>query len=236
MTQQLALDFASTPLPTFDNFVVGRNAELMQQLSRLAVPASENFLYIWGAAGSGRTHLLKGAVAAVQAAGASAAYLEAGTTTVFADGLEHLDCVAIDDVERLGPDAQGALFNLYNVLRERGGALLAAANAPPVQLPLRADLVTRLGWGLVYQVHALSDDEKAGALVQHAAMRGFRLTPEVCDFVLHHVRRDMPSLLAMIDALDRYSLEMKRPVTLPLVRELLRSLPQAPARSNLDAA
>jgi len=90
-----------------------------------------------------------------------------------------------------------------------------------VQLALRADLVTRLGWGLVYHVHALADEEKARALVEHAGARGFRLPPDVCEFLLTRVRRDMPALLALLEALDRYSLETRRPVTVPLVRELL---------------
>ena len=88
-------------------------------------------------------------------------------------------------------------------------------------MKLREDLVTRLGWGLVYQAHALSDEEKARALTDYAASRGFRLLPEVCDYLLTRAQRDLASLLAMIDALDRYSLETKRPITMPLVRELL---------------
>jgi DnaA family protein len=90
---------------------------------------------------------------------------------------------------------------------------------------MRPDLVTRLGWGLVYQVHALSDEEKAQALAQHGAGRGFRLSAEVCAYLLQRARRDMPSLLAMLDALDRYSLETKRQITVPLVRELLHAAP-----------
>ena len=89
------------------------------------------------------------------------------------------------------------------------------------ELELREDLVTRLAWGLVYQLHALTDEEKARALAERATSRGFRLRREVADFLLTRARRDLPSLLAMLDALDRYSLETKRPITVPLARELL---------------
>ena len=99
--------------------------------------------------------------------------------------------------------------------------VLAGAAAPPAQLTLREDLATRLAWGLVFQVHALTDESKAQALAEHAASRGFRLAPEVSDFLLTRARRDLPTLLATLDALDRYSLETRRPVTVPLVRELL---------------
>lgn len=226
--KQLTLDFIVTPAPTLDNFVVGRNAELLQNLRQWASRAAgERFIYIWGMAGSGRSHLLRSAVAAVRDSGASAAFVECSGGMQFAGDLEHMDRVAVDNVDRLDDRAQIALFNLYNSLRERHGALLVSGNAPPVQLKLRADLVTRLGWGLVYQVHALSDEEKVQALTHHAAARGFPLSGEVCDYLLNRVRRDLPSLLAMLDALDRHSLATKRPITVPLVRELLQAAPSA---------
>lgn len=222
LTRQLALDLAPAPPPTLENFVPGRNAEVLAGLRQaLATGAAERFIYIWGAPGSGRTHLLRGAVAAALAAGATARYVDAAAALPNHD--EEVDFVAVDDVERLGAEAQVALFALYNALRERHGALLASGNAPPVQLGLRPDLVTRLGWGLVYQVHALSDEEKVRALKRRAAERGFELAEDVCAYLLTRARRDMPSLLALLDALDRYSLEAKRPVTVALVRELLRA-------------
>lgn len=222
--KQLAFDFAPPTPPTLDNFVPGRNAELLQNLQRLAAAgAGERFLYVWGAAGSGRTHLLRGAVAAARAGGANAAYVACVDNMRLPEDIERLDCAAVDDVQHLDAEAQIALFNLYNELRERRGALLASGDAPPAQLELRQDLVTRLGWGLVYQVHALSDDEKAQALKHRAAARGFALADEVCAYLLTRTRRDMSSLLALLDGLDRYSLQVKRPVTIALVRELLQA-------------
>jgi len=222
--KQLALDFTSPPQPTLDNFIAGVNGELLQNLRRLASrDAHEHYLYLWGRPGSGRSHLLKGAVAELQREGAAAVYVACTAGIRLADGLERMDCVALDDVDRLDDVGQVLVFDLYNALRESGGALLASAAAPPVQLKLREDLVTRLAWGLVYQVHALTDENKAQALADHAAIRGFRLAPEVSDFLLTRARRDLPTLLATLDALDRYSLETRRPVTVPLARELLQS-------------
>lgn len=222
--KQLALDFAEPPTPTLDNFVPGRNAELLLNLGRLVAGASqERIFYLWGDGGSGRTHLLKAAVAALRSAGASTAYIACGSETGLQDGLDRMDCVALDDLDQLGAEAQETAFHLYNALRERGGALVASGAVPPVQLTLRDDLVTRLGWGLVYRVHGLSDAEKVRALTDHAAARGFPLLPEVGEYLLVHVRRDLPSLLAVLDALDRYSRETKRPVTVTLVRELVRA-------------
>lgn len=215
------------------NFVAGRNAELLQNLQRLSTSgAGERFIYLWGAPGSGRSHLLRGAVAAALATGANAGYVACTGEAGLPGDIERLEWVALDDVQHLDGAAQIELFNLYNTLRERRGALLVSGNAPPVQLELRHDLVTRLGWGLVYQVHALSDDEKAQALQHHAEGRGFALTEEVCAYLLTRARRDMSSLLALLDGLDRYSLQVKRPVTVTLARELLHAAKNQDSKSE----
>lgn len=219
--KQLAFDFVVPAQPALENFIVGRNAEAVQHLRELALASGgERFCYLWGAPASGRTHLLQAALCALQHAAPRVAYC-AGDDDLFALQAETIDVVAVDDVDRLGGLAQGALFRLYNTLREKGGTLVAAGNAPPARLPLRADVVTRLAWGLVYEIHALSDMEKAQALAEHAAMRGFTLQPELVQYLLAHARRDMRTLLAMVESLDRYSLEAKRPVTMTLLRELL---------------
>jgi DnaA family protein len=223
--KQLAFDFSVLPPPTLDNFVSGRNAELTVRLRSLdARGGDERLLYLWGPPGSGRTHLLRAALARLEAAGSHVIYIASTPKTTLPDGLCEMDAVAIDDVERLNEEAQVAFFNVYNVFRDAGKTLLAAGNVAPMQLPLRADVVTRLGWGLVYEVHCLSDPEKAQALAEHAAVRGFALQPDLIEYLLTHVRRAMPALLAMLEALDRYSMSAKRAVTMPLLRELLSTL------------
>jgi len=220
--KQLALTLASPPAPTLDNFVAGRNAEALSVLAEVAAGRSaERFIFLWGEPGSGRSHLLQALVVGLRARGVAAEYVpRAGE---FPAGEPIPGAVAVDDVGVLGDAAQVAFFNLYNTMRERGGIVVAAGDAPPARLNLRPDLFSRLAWGLVYHLHALSDEEKADALKRHAAARAFDLPDGVADYLLRHLRRDLPSLIAMLDALDRYSLEAKRPITLPLLRELLLS-------------
>ncbi len=129
-----------------------------------------------------------------------------------------------DDVERLDGAAQVALFNAINTARDGGSTVLAAGQSPPAQLALRDDLKSRLAWGLVYQVKPLSDAEKAISLHSEAARRGLKLSDEVVWYLLTHVRRDLRSLIVLLDRIDRTSLEQRRVVTLPLVRALLREL------------
>jgi DnaA family protein len=220
--KQRAFDFSSTVEPTLDNFAVGRNAELVAHLRTMALARTrDRIVYLWGARGSGRTHLVKGALCALAAAGASVKYVACEDPLSFPGVVGATRAVGVDDVERSSEEGQVALFNLYNSVLESSAALIVAGNAPPSRLTVRADLATRLASGLIYEVHGLNDAEKAQALSEHAAMRGFTLPPEVCEYLLAHVPRDMAALLAVVDTLDRYSLEAHRPVTVPLVRAML---------------
>ncbi|MGH8751365.1 MAG: DnaA regulatory inactivator Hda [Burkholderiales bacterium] len=223
MPNQMALDLSLRSEPTLDNFIIGKNAELVQVLREMLAKPGERLLYLWGGPGSGRSHLLKAMVEGFRQQHLSASYIPCDAAAEFAPGLDQLDMIAVDDAERLSAPAQIGLFNLYNHVREGQAVLLVSGTLPPAQLKLRADLITRLGWGLVLQVHALNDEEKTQALQRHAGARGLTLPRDVADYLLRHGRRDMSSLLALLEALDNYSLQAKRPVTLPLLREFLQS-------------
>jgi DnaA family protein len=219
--KQLAFDFSVAPPQTFDNFVPGRNLELVATLRALAGRSGDRSMYVWGPPGSGRTHLLRAARADFESRGIRTAFVRCDSTTRLNTELATPDALLLADVERLSEGGQGDLFNLYNAFRDKGGVFLAAGSVAPAQLPLRPDVLTRLGWGLVYEVHGLTDPEKAHALAEHAAIRGFTLHADVAAYLLTRVQRDLPTLFAMVDAVDRYSLAAKRAVTVPLVRELL---------------
>jgi DnaA-homolog protein len=207
--QQLLLELDPPPPPTLDNFSPGRNAAALEAL-REALADGEGFVFLWGPAGCGKTHLLRAfSQAAVEA---------------------KREAVAVDDVARLGDAEQIALFDQCNRLRASKGALAASAAAPPAQLPLRPDLRSRLASGIVLQLHPLSDEDKTAALAGHAARRGIRLEPGLIAYLLSHFDRDMGSQIALLDALDRYSLQRKRPLTLPLLKNALRSLAEEARR------
>jgi DnaA family protein len=196
--QQLVLDIGPAPEPDFENYVAGANAEALARVRSLAAGAlPEAIVYLWGEPGSGRTHLLRAALKVNP----------------------HL--VVADDVEMLDDGAQQRLFAAINAAREGEPPVLAAGRHPPAQLALREDLRTRLAWGLVYQLKPLTDAEKAVHLHAQAARRGVPLSDEVIGYLLRRLPRDLSSLNAVVEALDRYSLATKRPVTLPLVREAL---------------
>jgi DnaA family protein len=223
--RQLLLDLNAEQAPDFETFVVGRNAEachLLRQIGRAAAgtpSADDRFVYLWGEAGSGRSHLLR---ALARAGGGKSRYIGADAPSQAFDYDPAVLLYLIDDCEQLPASPQIDAFNLFNQIRERGGFLVSAGNAAPAQLQVREDLRTRLGWGLIYQIHSLSDEEKIEALTQAAAARGMILSPGLLPYLITHFRRDMHSLSAMLNALDLYSLETQRPATLPLLRSLLQ--------------
>lgn len=214
MTQML-LGIAPEWVPTLDNFVAGRNVEVLAALrSALETTQGERAIYVWGDAGGGKSHLLNAAVEQARAMGLSVAYASGSVPN-------EAQVVAVDDVERLDEAAQIELFELYNQMRESKGLLLLSGPQSPTLLRLRDDLRTRLCWGLVYQLHALSDIEKAEALQQHAQARGFELPNEVTNYLLRHGRRDLPSLLLTLDALDEHCLRLKRGASVPILKEVI---------------
>ncbi len=212
--RQLILDLLPESPPTLDNFVAGGNVETVTLLTEwLAGTRRDTSFCLWGEAGSGCSHLL-------QASGF--AYVDAAVDPALA-GAPAAEQLAVDHVERLDATGQIALFNHFNRRKMAGGMLLTAANQPPAHLDLREDLRTRLGSGLIGRLHPLTDAEKAEALAAQARERALKLTPELIDYLMRHAPRDMRTLSATLVALDRYTLEHKRAVTLPLLRELLNT-------------
>lgn len=220
--RQLILDLLPEAPPSFDNFVAGANAESLTGLATWLAPSSrEPLFYLWGEAGAGKTHLLRACPASYHDA-RSDPDLAAIARDAAASGIH-----AVDHVEALSDSGQIVLFHLINRLRSSGGRLLVAANVPPLRLALREDLRTRLGSGLLYRLQALSDADKLAALGEQAQTRGLVLPREALDYLFSRAPRDMRSLAALVAAIDRYSLEQQRPITLPLLREVLQTSPDS---------
>ena len=196
--RQLPLAISPAAEPSLDNYVPGANREALERVRALVDGTlREAIVYLWGEPSSGRTHLLRAAARA------------------------NPFLVAADDVEKLEPQAQQELFSAINAARDGGPPVLATGSAPPAALRLRDDLRTRLAWGLVYQLKPLSDADKAQHLHREAARRGLRLSEEVVAYLLRRLPRDLLTLNAVLERLDRHSLARQRPVTLPLVRQVL---------------
>ncbi len=237
MVEQLVFELAAPEPPSLANFVAGPNAELVGALSKFVTGGDDTGLLIWGGPGVGKSHLAKAALALARERDLSAR-LFAHPREIDDIALASLQesaqaLVVVDGIDLADNATAGHLFTLYNAIKERQGRFIATSRTPLAGLPLREDLRTRLGWGLVYELLELTDDAKPAALAVYAKGRGLVLPSDVIDYLLRHGRRDMPSLLATLAALDRQSLAAKRPITVPLVRAWLqRELKWKPADTD----
>jgi DnaA family protein len=221
VTAQFILELAPPAEPTFANFVPGRNRAAIEALCAAAARRGAAPVYLWGEAGSGKSHLL---AATYFAALGAQRFAHLVAYVADADqGCDETGLVAVDDVDVLPDATQVKVFDLFNRVRA-GGSFVAAGTCAPARLPVREDLRSRLLSGLVFQLHPLTDEEKAAALAAHAEERGMRVPREAVTYLLHRIPRDTGTLFAVLEAIDRYSLSLKRPVTLPLVREALAAL------------
>lgn len=223
MSRQLLLGVALRDGITFDNFRAGPNPAAVALLR----DGREPYVFVWGEAATGKSHLLQAACHAAAEAGECAAYLplaEPGLCAELLDGLEQCALVACDDLHAIAGDPvwEEALFHLYNRIRGAGGRLLCAARGAPGAIGLRLpDLVSRLGSGPVFRLEPLDDAEKARALQLRARGRGFELGDEVVGYLLRRSARDLHALFALLDRLDEASLTEQRRITVPFVRTLL---------------
>jgi DnaA family protein len=194
--KQMLLALSPTPKQSFENFVVGQNIEVIHTLKQIiSHKLPIQFIYLWGNEGSGKSHLAQ---------------------IAFDHGF-----VIHDDVHLLNDSGQIELFNTYNRCKESHQNMLVTGLYSPLQMKLRDDLATRLAWGITYEVIALSDEEKKLALLRHADERGMKLNGDIVDYCLKHLKRDMPNLFSILEDLDKWSLSYKRPITLPLLKEII---------------
>jgi DnaA family protein len=226
----MPLPLAPAAAPSFDNFLAGANAAACHHLRTLG-PAGAP-VYLWGPSGSGKTHLLQAALAAARAAGRPAAELRvgvagadgpAGAFGVFDDGAASPPALlVIDDCDSLDAQAQARAFRAFVDAASDGTQLVAAGRLPPIDLPVREDLRTRLGWGPVFALQPLAEGELRAALQQEAARRGLALSDDLLNFLLTRFARDLTNLMSLLDRLDRYALARSRPLTVPLLRAMLQ--------------
>ena len=228
MNRQLALAVKLNDEATLDDFCWGDNTLLQQQLQHTLKGNGERFIYIWGASGSGKSHLLQACCQAVTTF-QSTIYLplevlkEWGTQVI--DGIEQQSLIAIDDIEIIAsdPDWEEALFHLYNRVRDNEQTtLIISSNCSPSQSPLcLLDLRSRLSWGLVFQLNELDDEHKINTLKLHAHKRGFELSNSVGQFLLNRCARNMHDLYHLLNRLDDASLMAQRKITIPFVKYIL---------------
>ena len=220
--KQLALDIALGRVPSFASFHAGPNEAAARHLQLWAGSPTRSPVptYLWGASGSGKTHLLKAVGEVLREQGALVGWLDPAIAEPPPYD-ERWAAVLMDDVHHYGAVQQHAAFSWFVQAQSLQRGVLAAGLLPPADLALREDLRTRLGWGHVYHLHVLSEAERRAVLRQAADARGIFLGDEVMDFVLVRFSRDLGSLMQLLERLDAYALQTQRAITIPLVKAML---------------
>jgi DnaA family protein len=228
MIPQLPLALRWPRRQRFEHFHAGANAAVLAAVQVLALEPGAPWIYLHGANGSGRSHLLMAACQAASAEGRRVQYLPLAMLADHAmvlRGVAGSELLALDDLGAIAGDreAEHALFDLYNRARAEGSALLFAADAAPAQLGITLpDLRSRLGACTQFGLKLLDDGERREVLKAQAASRGIELDDSVLDWLFARYARDLGALLDLLDRLDQASLAAQRRITVPFLRGFLR--------------
>ena len=229
---QLPLSVALRDDASFDNFSINNNELLVSKIQQcIGQKTSEGSIFFWGENTAGKTHLLQAVCAQAASINLNAAYIPLAVAheldVKILDGLESFDLICIDDVDLIAGQVnwEKAIFELYNRVFDNNSQIMITATRSLKETPLKLpDLVSRLSWGFVFHLLALTDDEKPMALQAHAKVRGFELPDNVATYLLNHYPRDMNVQCELLDELDKASLTAQRKLSVPFVKQWLDSI------------
>jgi DnaA family protein len=212
------LPIGAVAVQDFESFAVGANTAAVEHLQALRTDAAP--VYLWGASGCGKSHLLHALVDRFESQGALAGSFQAANSAPWPSN-DAWSLIVLDDCEQLDADQQHAAFALFIDAAARGVPVVAAGRLPPVDLPLREDLRTRLAWGHVFALQSLNEAEVRATLRREADRRGVFLSDEVMDYLLTRFERDLKHLMKQLERLDDFSLATKRSITIPLLKQMM---------------
>jgi DnaA family protein len=194
---QLLLNIHPPSIKSLENFVIGDNFEAISVIKKFITDKNLQFFYLWGVQGSGKSHL--------------------------SSVVKKNNILVIEDIESMNDIEQIEAFSIFNNCKENGKKLFITGSNSPNNMGLRSDLASRLSWGIVYQIKALTDNEKKLALLNHSKQKGMSSNVKVIEYCMKNLKRDLHYLIATLDALDNWSLKTKKPMTIPLLKKLLET-------------
>ncbi len=231
-TKQLVLPIQADETKALDNYFAGPNLHTLQhlkaQLAVLLQPGQkpEQFTYLWGAAATGKSHLLIACCAYAHTQQLTAKYIDLSHAQSLDDvrkalGPSVLLCLDELDVLTDNLDQQKAVLSLFEAVRNQGGLCFIAGRNAPAKLSIELpDLLSRIKSVASYELHELDDAQKQLALQQAAQRKGFKLSDETAKWLLVHKSRDLAYLFDLLERIDAESLAKKRLVTIALIKSI----------------
>lgn len=226
MPKQLPLQFEFQSNQNFSTFYPGSNEEVINHLRDIFIN-NELQIFLWGDAGTGKTHLLQAICQESNKQDKTSFYFSFGQPLPNAEilnGLENFDLVCLDNIEQIAgnPDWEQAFFNFFNLHRDNNKQLIISAHSPPKYLPFQLpDLKTRMGWGLTLKITPLSEEQQLNALIYKANDLGFEIPVNVGRFLMTHYARDLPSIWTLLDKVNHATLAAKRKLTIPFLKQIM---------------
>ncbi|WP_340148621.1 chromosomal replication initiator protein DnaA [uncultured Sneathiella sp.] len=237
------------PRFTFENFVVGKSNELAHAAARRVAEAKDsvpfNPLYLYGGVGLGKTHLMHaiGHAIAANSPKKRVLYLSAEKfmyrfiralrfkdTMNFKDQFRSVDVLMIDDVQFIaGKDStQEEFFHTFNALVDQNHQIIISGDRSPTDLEgMEERMRSRLGWGLVADIHPTDYELRLGILQSKVEQGKITIDPRILEFLAHRITSNVRELEGALNRVLAYSDLVGRAVTLESTQEVLSDLLRA---------
>ena len=219
---QLGLPISLDSKMLLDNFL--ENKQLRDFIEQLYVDKTSAEIYVYGAPGHGKTHLLQGATLRSLSNQQNAMYIDCHNSLPghVLESIEQLNWISIDNIDTINDNDQNLFFDLYNRAKQATVTMLISGSDLPSQLSVMKDLKTRLGLAAIFQLQPLNDELTMLVLNNQMIDRNLSIDSKVYEYLFKYYSRDIKVLLTAMNDLDKASLQEKQSITIPFVRKTLR--------------
>ena len=241
-------DDISAPLDpkfTFDNFIVGKPNELAYAAAQRVAESeivSFNPLFLYGGVGLGKTHLMHAVAWAIKKRSPkkNVVYLTAEkfmyqfikalrfkNIMSFKEQFRSVDVLMIDDVQFIiGKDnTQEEFFHTFNTLVDKKRQIIISADKSPADLEgLEDRLKSRLGWGLVADIHPLTYELRLGILQSKSEQKQLKLSSEVLEFLANKITNNVREMEGALNRLEVHGSLQKAEINVEMVKDVLKDL------------
>ena len=218
---QLGLPISLDSKMLLDNFL--GNKQLLNFITEIYIDKTSAEIYVYGAIGLGKTHLLQGAALRALSEQQSAIYIDCRNSLPehVLESIEQLNWISIDNIDAIHENQQDLFFDLYNRAKQAKVTMLISGPDLPSELGVMKDLKTRLGLATIFQLEQLDDDLTMSVLNNQMIDRNLSIDSKVYEYLFKYYSRDARILLTAMDKLDKASLQAKQSITIPFVKKTL---------------